>query len=131
MRVSIYGKTAEVNGDNPAFYGYSGKNERYIEVKGMISDGTKTWRENFKVTSLDVAQKQILEVIQFFNDTMHHGERPRSFVEFYHEDKEVARYKDNEGMSGWLDPEGIFHPCGFGEHIIYAEVIVGARLAGT
>lgn len=23
-------------------------------------------------------------------------------------------------MSGWLDPDGIFHPCGFGDHVKYA-----------
>ena len=28
------------------------------------------------------------------------------------------------GLTGWLDPEGVFHPCGFSEHSEYAQKIL-------
>lgn len=30
----------------------------------------------------------------------------------------------NEGMTGWLSPEGQFHPCGYGEHYDLASELV-------
>lgn len=114
---------AMVNPSNPAFDHYTGQKNRHIKVHAIITDGTKSWREQFKVSNKKLAAEQVKEVIQFFNDTRLPDppmEKERSFVELYIEDKEVARYEDDCGMSGWLDPEGVFHPCGFGEHVKYA-----------
>lgn len=29
-----------------------------------------------------------------------------------------------KGLTGWLDPEGVFHPCGYGEHHLFAHKIM-------
>jgi hypothetical protein len=29
-----------------------------------------------------------------------------------------------KGLTGWLDPEGIFHPCDYGEHSIFAQEVI-------
>jgi hypothetical protein len=123
--ISTYQRmTALVDPDNPAFSGhFKGKPKKHTEVYAIISNGVTQWREKFKVSSLKVAEEQIKEVLQFFNDTRrpeHPMEKERSFVEFYQEDEEVSRHEDDYGMSGWLDPDGVFHPCGFGEHVKYA-----------
>lgn len=124
VKVSTYhGMTAFVNPSNPGFSSYfRGKRVKSVEVYGLITDGTKSWRESFKVSNKKAAAQQIAEVIQFFNETRRPDdkEKERTFVGLYEEDKEVARYPDDCGMSGWLDPEGVFHPCGFGEHVQYA-----------
>jgi hypothetical protein len=125
--VTYQGMTAMVNPKNPGFNNYTKRNNKYIEVHAIISDGTKAWREKFKVSFLSKAEEQIKEVIQFFNDTRRLEppiEKERFFVEMYIEDEEVARYEDDKGMSGWLDPDGVFHPCGFGQHVDYALEII-------
>lgn len=114
---------AMVNPKNPSFDSYTGERNRSIEVHAIISDGTKSWRESFKVSNKSVAEEQIREVIKFFNDTRLSDppmEKERAYVGLYNEEEEVAQYEDDRGMSGWLDPEGVFHPCGFGEHVQYA-----------
>lgn len=119
--------TAKVNPDNPGFaHFFRRPSPPYVEVYAVVGDGVMTWREKFKVTSLDVAEEQIKEVIQFFNDTRRpeEKERERTFLHIYTEDEEVSIYEDDAGMSGWLDPDGVFHPCGFGEHVEYAMNIV-------
>lgn len=121
MNVTVYDKTIDVNINNPAFNYLTGVNKPYIEVKAVIRDEKKKWKETFKVSSEEKAAEQIQEVIQFFNDTLQPRETPREFVSVWIEDEELSQYKDKEGMSGWLDPNGIFHPCEFGEHGIYAR----------
>ncbi|RPK19989.1 hypothetical protein [Paenibacillus xylanexedens] len=120
--VSVYGKRATVNKKNPSFNTWTGEENSYVLVQAICGDETGEWREQFKVTSLAVAEEQIREVIQFFNDTRVYPdkERERHFVSLYAEDEEVRRYRDDGGLSGWLDPNGTFHPCGFGEHVKYA-----------
>jgi hypothetical protein len=116
-----------VNSDNPNFaHWFRRPVPTHIEVFAIVTDGVHTWREKFKASSLDVAEEQIKEVVQFFNNTImpDENERERSFVCLYTDDEEAARYKDDIGMSGWLDPEGKFHPCGFGEHSEYAVRIM-------
>jgi hypothetical protein len=124
MRVRTYHNMyAEVNSDNPCFNFHTGRNLPFIEVFAICGDN-REWREKFKVTSHELAESQIKEAIQFFNDTRRPDEqgieKERKFICLYIEDEEVAWRTDNDGMSGWLDPEGIFHPCGFGEHTVYA-----------
>lgn len=29
-----------------------------------------------------------------------------------------------KGLTGWLDPKGVFHPCEYGEHRYFAEEII-------
>jgi hypothetical protein len=114
---------AMVNPDNPAFSGYFRRpTPKHLEVFAIIDNGSRSWREKFKVSSKKVSEEQIKEVIQFFNDTRRDKtlEKERTFVSLYHECEEVARYEDDQGMSGWLDPQGVFHPCGFGEHVKFA-----------
>lgn len=32
---------------------------------------------------------------------------------------------ETKGLTGWLDPKGVFHPCEYGEHRYFAEEIIG------
>lgn len=134
VKVSTYqGMTAMVNPDNPSFSNFlrGRAKSRFIEVYAIVSDGTKQWREQFKVSSMKVAEEQVKEVLQFFNDTRRPEppvEKERHFVSLYIEEPEVARYEDDYGMSGWLDPEGVFHPCGFGRHVEYVLELLNSDL---
>lgn len=121
VTVHVYGATAQVNPGNPNFDFHTRRSNPYIETFAIIGNEKGQWREKFKVSSMSVAEEQIKEVIKFYNDTITSPhDKPRHFVELYHEDEEVTMYKDDAGMSGWLDPDGVFHPCGFGEHVKYA-----------
>lgn len=120
MKILVYGKEATINPENPSFNYRTGLDLPFIEVKAVIKDNSKKWKETFKVTSLEKAEEQIKEVIQFFNDTLTGSEREREFASLWFDDEEASQFKDGNGMSGWLNPEGEFFPCGFGEHNIYA-----------
>jgi len=113
---------AEVNPENPNFEGYTGIRKKNAERWAVVTNGVKTWRELFKIASDYSAEEQVKEVLQFFNDTRRPEmkEKERIFVGFYEEPEHVAKWADDEGMSGWLDPEGVFYPCAFGEHTSYA-----------
>ena len=120
MQVTVYDQETTVNPKNPAFNYLTGFDNPYIEVKAVIKDSQKQWKETFKVTNMEAAEQEVREVIQFFNNTLRPYEKEREFVSLWIEDEEVSRYKDKEGMCGWLNPEGEFFPCGFGEHNLYA-----------
>lgn len=124
VTVSIYGKVVEVSETNPAFNFHTGRSLPYIITFAIVGDGERIWREDFKVSNPEVAEEQIREVIQFFNDTTREGERGRIFHEMYVENKELQAYEDEQGMSGWLSPTGKFYPCGFGEHSIFAMKVL-------
>lgn len=126
VTVKVYGKTAEVNETNPNFNFHTNQNLPFINVEVLIGDedGSRIWKETIKATNLEEAERQGQELITFFNDTIQKGEKRRGFFGFYQEDEEVAKYKDEEGVSGWLNPEGQFYPCGFGEHSRYAREVL-------
>lgn len=70
--ISVYNNKVNVDESNPSFNYWLGQELPYIKVKAIISDGEKKWKETFKVTSLELAEKQIREVITFFNNTRPH-----------------------------------------------------------
>lgn len=119
--VTVYGKQAEVNEHNPSFNIHLGSNLPYVMVKAIMGDERGKWVEPIKVSSLENAEQEGKEVIQFYNDTLQQGERIRKFHGLHQEDADVSSYEDREGMTGWLTPQGEFIPCKFGEHAVYAN----------
>lgn len=122
MLTKVYGKYVEFNENLPAFNYITGRNLPFIEVKAVIK-GYQKYKEVFKVSSMETAEEEIKEIIDFFNASLTQGEREREFISLFIEDEEVAKYNDNEGMTGWLDPSGKFFPCEEGEHSLYAYEI--------
>lgn len=123
--VHVYRIPVEVSKDNPSFNFWLDQDLPFIKVKAVITDKERRWKEVFKVTSLERAEEQVLEVIQFFNDTRPFpDEKERHYVGLYLESEELMNVPDDNGMSGWLNPAGEFFACGFGEHSRYAKEIM-------
>lgn len=121
-KVWVYNNRVEVDNTNPSFNYWLNQDLPFIEIKAVISDGTKKWKEKFKVTNIMIAEKQVKQVIEFFNATRPHpDDLERKYISLYLESEELMKFKDDEGMSGWLNPEGEFFACGFGEHVVYAS----------
>lgn len=121
LAATYYGATAYVPKDNPSFNFQLKQDLPYITVPVIVSNGEACFKEDFKVSRLEDAERQAKEIIKFFNDTLQPGEKPREFVELYKDiDDEMARYGDGEGVIGWLTPDGVFHNCGFGGHAEFA-----------
>jgi len=124
MEAVVYGIKVEYSDQNPALSYLRRNYLPYIEVKALIRNEKQVFREKIKVSNLEVAEQQIKEVMDFYNQTLQHGELEREFVELWLEDEEVSTYEDDEGMIGWLDPKGNFFPCQFGEHVLYANQLL-------
>jgi hypothetical protein len=116
-QVCVYGNRVSVNENNPSFNYWLNQDLPYIEVKAIITDGTRTWRENIKVSNIKMAENQCKEVIEFFNNTRpNKSDLCRKFLGIHTESKTIPEKQDNEGLCGWLTPKGEFIENDIGEH---------------
>lgn len=80
MIINYRGKPTEVNEYNPSFNYLTGNNIPYIEVEARFGNEVREWKETINVSSLKNADKEIKEVIDFFNNTRSEYESIRKYV---------------------------------------------------
>lgn len=93
-----------------------GKCVQVTAVEEMVDRGFK-FSEQLWVTELDVAEKQVNEVIEYFNATLRHGESPRRIIN-------IKDIKTFDSAYGIIDREGNYYPCEFGGHDVLSQKLV-------
>jgi hypothetical protein len=66
----------------PAFNHLHGLELPYTTITAVIRNVKfgNTWKEEFRVSSIENAEKEIKIIINVFNSTLKYGESPREFI---------------------------------------------------